>query len=515
MDVATTLPAEMWSRIFDLLSLEDIRKMRQVHSVFETYSRMFIWESLVLCSLGSKRMKQAEAIVCNPSLGQHVKELHLQPSIPKMGQTDPTRRPPMDLRATISLWFADPPIRTWSGVLSRIEWKHPIRSYRHISKSRKASSVASAVVPHLTQLRILCISTLLGRGARPSPEPYHELWSNIHTNNLTTIFFSLSPLAALQIFSGAVRSSQVTFPCLETLHLHVSSYREDKFDLDKFEEDIRVIADTGRDSLKALRLSHVPSYDLRPPASRLFSGIGFFPNLAHFDFFAYFCDDETPVTRFITHHHSSLRRLNIEGCVHQIFPRLHVLEINSFPSMRLTCLGFKYEVLHDHGLAWAPMGEPSLRSYADSLTTLRITPSFMDAFTFQHADRLVSSLYKSPGGALLQRLKIPISSLCPEVFDLLSNALENLHALAIMYNRLVAFVGSTANEPNLFWQSMRARTYPNWNVRQFSLEIIGTYGEPSREEKEILTLAIPSITMFEPSSWWDLDIRIEEHRCWK
>ncbi|TFK62694.1 hypothetical protein BDN72DRAFT_377221 [Pluteus cervinus] len=64
MDLATTLPEEVWFRIFDLLTFQDIRSMMKVHRVFYTYSRPFIWRTLELCNPESTwHRKQAKAIV--------------------------------------------------------------------------------------------------------------------------------------------------------------------------------------------------------------------------------------------------------------------------------------------------------------------------------------------------------------------------------------------------------------------------------------------------------------------
>ncbi|TFK63161.1 hypothetical protein BDN72DRAFT_964103 [Pluteus cervinus] len=507
-DVATTLPAEIWLHVFSLLGIWDIRSMMKVHRAFYTYSRPFLWRSLVLCTLESKDRWQAKAIIRNPTLGQHITELNLRPTFSLFGGT----RPP--IRAWTSIWVADPPIQTWFGLLSRIDWHQPRRSLRHFTYSQKTLSTALAVIPHLTGLRKLWVSPRFIPGSSPNPEPYYKLWSNLQTNHLTSIAFSLPSWASLQIFSGALSNSRVTFPCLETLDLHIFVPLSDNYDPDQFERGIRVIADAGRDSLRFLRLAS-PPWDAQFSSSKLFSGIGFFPHLIHFDYTAFSYEDEAPVTRFIARHRSSLDRLNITGFVHQLFPRLLVSgsDNTAIHSMNLTSLVLKYRVKHD--FLWS-IGEPSLRSYADTLTTLIITPYWWgpDAFSYQDIDRLVSSLYRSPNGALLQQFKIPITYLCPEVFDLLSNRLENLHTLEILYHALVACLDSEAEEPLVFWENMGDKTYPNWKIQWFNLDTIDEIGtERSRKEvmHRVFKLAIPSIKKFEARNWTDLEVKIESH----
>ncbi|TFK65519.1 hypothetical protein BDN72DRAFT_962435 [Pluteus cervinus] len=497
VDLATTLPAELWLHIFELLTIRDIQGMMMVHRVFYNYSCPFMWRSLVLYSRESKHQTQVRAIMRNLTFGQHVMELHLRPIL---RVRELNGKPFSPLNPLPSVRVSNRLIRT--------------PQVPDVPYSQAALSTALAVLPHLTRLRTLWVSTWLSSGDHPSPEPYRILWSNLPTNNLTSVAFTFSSWAPLKLISEAICDSQVSFPCLETLDLHSFVEPHENCDSEPFERSIRVIADAGRNSLKSLRLALFP-HDNRPPPSRLFSGIGLFPNLVHFDFTAFHCKDDILVTAFLGGHHSTLKKLNIRGFAHQLFPCLHLAETKASRSMKLTSLGFQYQTERRFS-PWSFGGEPSLRAYADSLTTLSfspawILPDFQCAFKHEDLCKVVSSLYR-PSGALLQRLRIPVEYLCPEFFDLLSHHLVNLHTLDIAHRKLVTHVGSMHEAPHEFWQEMKKRTYPNWKVERFSL-VDALYWIPcwpvlGDEQKQIMKHAIPSIKAFGDCEWQDLEVNV-------
>ncbi|TFK67774.1 hypothetical protein BDN72DRAFT_75795 [Pluteus cervinus] len=190
MDLATTVPPELWLRILELLDPQDIETMRLVHRVFDAYARpLLAGRSIVFGRLKPKYRNQARAVISNPSLGQLVKTLKVLPSFYEfIGEGDFSR--PID--APTSIWIADPPIRTWFDLLTRINWRHPMRSIRHFVYSRKTLSTALAVLPHLTQLRVLWVSNWPYRVLNPDPKPYLALWSKLQTHHLTTLAFAFS-----------------------------------------------------------------------------------------------------------------------------------------------------------------------------------------------------------------------------------------------------------------------------------------------------------------------------------
>ncbi|TFK67779.1 hypothetical protein BDN72DRAFT_898685 [Pluteus cervinus] len=421
-------------------------------------------------------------------LGQHVKMLKVLPSDYESTGQGHSRDTNLRIDAPTSIWLADPPIRR---LFDLRKWKHPIRAIRHFTYSKRTLSTALAVLPHLIQLRVLVLAIWPRDVVNPNPKPVP------------------GPLVEAPYTPPHRSYSQTTFPGLETFYLGTSLQpNEYNWDPEELEDAIRVIASTGRETVKFISLCD-NNHPLLP-LSVLLSGLGFFPKLVQLDFDCYRCDYDEPIkaplTRFLECHRSSLERLHVDAYI-RLFPRLPATRSDAPQSPKLTSLGLEY---HVKPLMWS-IGQPSLRSYANTLTTLVITSRFSsyDApFAFSHRDlnTLVSSLYISPGGALLQRLQVPVMYLSPQIFDMLSNRLENLNTLNLPHHALVSNLGSEIKETAAFWQEMTNRTYSNWKIRRFYLSSPGDRYGLSPEEEEIMTRVIPSIESYSAGSWLDLRI---------
>ncbi|TFK61138.1 hypothetical protein BDN72DRAFT_965341 [Pluteus cervinus] len=458
MERATSLPQELWLLIFKLLSLEEVKQMILVHRVFHRYGQSFLWQTLTLCTLSERHYKKAQAIIRDPILAIHVKHLRLVPT--NYDSETPNFRNPH--KAPTNLWTCE----GWRGALKPAMWKHPHRSFDHFRRSWTSQSTAIRVGPLLTEIRKLTVVTWSSEKVSPPVKPYLALREVLfpRLNQIRCLDLTLKSSKAISLFSTIFRG--IVFDRLEVLNLDLAvGQRHPHWD-DEFEETIRAIADTGRSSLQSLAVSMslltpFAVSDLRYPS--LFSGLGCFPCLRHFQFThcrvnGWVFRDSDVLAQFLHNHRSSLSKVGI----YIPFPNTNLPFLEQTQSGGASKL--KLVSIQIAGPLQRPFIPTGLQPYSDTLTTLVLdtTPpspwSSPRGFGYQEIQELVLSLHSPSRGVLLRRLQIPIVNLSPEIFDLMSTYLENLHTLGLTYHILVG------NENDSEAENEVLRCFPRWDL---------------------------------------------------
>ncbi|TFK61936.1 hypothetical protein BDN72DRAFT_849184, partial [Pluteus cervinus] len=444
--------------------------------------------------------EKAKKVLENPaSLAPHVKVLSLLPDSNhwevKHGRYS---------RLYADVWTSDPPIQMWFPLRRWMNWKHPIQSIRHFSRSRETLNTALAVIPHLTQLRKLSFLTWDDLHVRPSPAPYYyTLFASFRANNLRCLCLGLYS-SSLHILAGVMRTSRIVFESLETIDLQLTINGNDQDTPTDFAEDLRVIVDCGRNSLIHFRASYTPFNDAHPLVT-LFSALGVIPKLASFDFTSLHSLDETPICDFLLQHHSTLKRITLNIVAQDTFPRLP--GENTGQSPKLASLFLFYRFLEPN--RWTI--SPSLKVYANTLTTLVVSPWCLNIdsrgpFTHDYVPALLLSLsrplYRSP----LRRLKIAVLRLYPDIFDLLSSYLEDLHTLDLTYHTLIGRRNQESVDETAFWHNILSRSYPNWGLER--LDLCHCFSNAvlqhlDSDQVRVLTGVFPSVKDFGVIDWSD------------
>ncbi|TFK61297.1 hypothetical protein BDN72DRAFT_849810 [Pluteus cervinus] len=513
-DIATSLPAEIWLLIFDQLFLLDILQLRLVHRVFHGYSQQRIWEDLTLCTLEANHYARCKAILRDPSLGPLVRNLFLTPF-------NNHRR----ADARTNLWICDPPIENWSGLFRSLQWKRPLRSLKWFRLSRKGIDVGASVTSHLTNIRRLSLSFSFPEDFHPSPEPYRRILSNLPTTSLQFLDLRFTSATALQIFGEALHHAPPIFENLQTLFidLRIRWYWETSRNYGErdFQTDIQAISNTGRNSLRSLRIC-IGKLRVISSLHPLFNGLGVFPNLDHFSFSFLGDYEHNRITEFLRQHHPHLKSLDLQNLIHRALAIVDPDDAqDNRPMPELQTLSF---FNRHHGMipSW-PLARLRLRPYANSLTTLVISnwwfhprsrnsfnePPVKHGFEFDDVKELLLSLRRPNQGALLRRLKIHLLELSPELFDLMSNYLDNLQILDISYHDLVAQKGDAREGKANFWRKMSARCYSNWGLKAISLnratsQLYSNYA-PNPPVMRLLARRIPSVREIGPLHWSEAD----------
>ncbi|TFK64250.1 hypothetical protein BDN72DRAFT_925921 [Pluteus cervinus] len=497
---STSLPPELWDIILGLLSPTDIKQLTLVHSTLYARGRPFLWKTVNLCTLRKSDRVKARAIIQNPALGSYIKHLRLKPTNYEqrlqltwgLGQYIEN---PTNIRTRIC--DSSSSIKTWADVAKLIDWKHPTRGFWNFRISRKTAELAVQVASYLTEVRKITFQPgFYEEALLPDPRLYHQIFRNIRPNQVRCLDLDFCSGSAVQLFGKVVRELQLTFELLDTLILRITVHHDVVVPWD-FKSDIQVIADMGRVSLQSLEIS----WSVKPtlPSSslgHLLDSLGFFPRLRRFNFTWYNSNRNIDqiLIGFIQKHHTTLSHLGFGHNLNELFTLLLTLT-NSRQKLHmpnLSSIG-----LMNRNTKWPLLTfttvQPKFSFYANTLTTLIIEDQYRiyPGLTYQDVFELVSSLDSAPGhhrpggSSCLRRLKIPIRSLSPEVFDIMSNHLRSLLTLDITYMWLVGHKDEDSsvnqNSKALFWREMRFRQYPDWGVHvQTSIQFLERFQDSGR-----------------------------------
>ncbi|TFK63700.1 hypothetical protein BDN72DRAFT_847331 [Pluteus cervinus] len=498
MDVlAASLPPELWMRIFDFLSPEDIQVLLLVHRVFRPFCAAQVWRTIKLCTLERKDFEKAQAIIRDPNLGQMVNHLVLNPA-----EWFDYTFTQMDLQSL--------EVPMWAVALKSFDLAHPIHSIhsiRRFGQSRRIMAIANKVLPLLTNLQeiTLPISTFLRQ--KPSADPYYALLARLRAPNVRLLFLQVHTFANFRIFCKAIGNPMIVFESLEQLILSVDVSRG-RDDYAELADDVRAVANCGRNSLLGLGLL----FDFRSASllAKFASGLGFFPKLAHLHLTSStpFFQQQRAIFQqhlgsFIAKHHNTLRRLRMPAiCLdHLVLDQMFA----DSRSLELTGLNipFRYILSPD-----GPAHMPDFRRYSGTLTTLMLsspTGCRSRGLTFGEVVAIITSLSRPSHGILLRRLMLKVVHLSPDLFDFFASHLENLHTLEVEYGSLLGDEESMTILKLPFRTQMRRRRYPTWRLR--SIYIYPTDVSESGI-MQLLAECIPSVRERGPIDW--SDVRLEQ-----
>ncbi|TFK72076.1 hypothetical protein BDN72DRAFT_378308 [Pluteus cervinus] len=444
MDVATSLPPELWHIILSFLFSKDIQQLTLAHSALYACSRPFLWQAVNLCSMRKSDRVKARAILRTPALGMFVRHLRLKPAnfeqperfSPRLGWY--TKNP-------TNVWVCDASIKTWYDVAKRIDWEQPTRPFWDFKVSRKTAEMAVKLAPFLTNVRKITFQPRFYEEIHPDPCLYCQILRNICPNQVRCLNLNFCSGSALQLFAKIIRELQITFQLLDSLALYITVYSDVSLPWD-FKSDIKAVADVGRASLQSLDVSWSvnPTF---PSMEHLLDGLGLFPNLSRFNLISYTRKDFGLVTGFLIKHHVTLSHIELGNNLNDL---VTLLSGNSYKLLRLSSIKFI-----NQNMRWPYIlaVQPSLSFYANTLTTLVIqnTMGLYLGLTYEHLSELISSLNIPGHGSCLRRLRIPIAHLSPEVFDIMSNHLQGLQILDLAYRHLVGDKsGSRMHQPDYF-----------------------------------------------------------------
>ncbi|TFK64252.1 hypothetical protein BDN72DRAFT_963348 [Pluteus cervinus] len=502
MDVATSLPPELWQLILSFMSSTDIKQLSLVHSALHTSGQPFLWQTVNLCTLRKSDRVKAQAILQNPALGACVKHLRLKPANYEQlarftsGLGWYTKNP-------TNVWVCNSSsIKTWADVVKRIDWDHPTRGFWHFRVSRKTVEMAIKLASHLTNIRKITFQPVFYEELHPNPHLYSQVLRNIRPNQVRCLDLDFCSGSTLQLFGKVVRELQLTFELLDTLILRITVHSDVGLPWD-FKSDIQAIADMGRTSLQSLDISWSvkPTF---PSINHLFDGLGFFPRLNRFNLTWYTNRYFDQITGFLFRHHTTLSQV---GFGNNLSDLVTLLLTNPRKLPHLSSI-----ILMNRNMRW-PFTftvQPTLSLYANTLTTLVLQNRLFLGLTYQDFFELVSSLDIPGHGSCLRRLKIPICSLSPEVFDVMSNYLRSLQTLDITYVWLVGHKDEDGhvNQKALFWRNMRFRQYPDWGLQCIDANLSRTtWYKQNVPLLRLLFRRIPSIREFGPVDWSDVEIK--------
>ncbi|TFK63705.1 hypothetical protein BDN72DRAFT_963744, partial [Pluteus cervinus] len=471
MPVFPSPPGEIWLQILAQLSMDDIRTMAQVNRTFRSYSRAFIWQTLTLCTVDNNRQEKIQRILRDPDLTPYVKHLRFFHS---------------QFSGRYNLWFSTTPVQTKLGMLKQVAWAHPITSFRRLYLSQRSIDLAVAIVPRLTNIRRLSISVAYFLPTLPNLDPYRKLWSSLHLDRLRCLDLKFFSRISMQLVSEAIRDSSIVFTSLKVMILDFAVYN--MIPTLGLEEDIRRIASLGRMTIRSLSIS---SKNASEELAGLFAALDFFPKLLHLYFSSNgnrssYTSPDVTLRNFITKHKSTLVHLSLKDAVNTLFPSVQALAEGKDPESCPTLESI--QLVCQRGLllpTWS-VGNPVLTPYSSTLTTLIVdrpwsgqSDLLYGCFGFEYEEilTLIQSLYKSPNGCTLRRLKVPIRFISPQLFDALAMYLEQLDTLDVLYGRVVGHRNSSTRESQAsfapsdieFFRGMRLRGYPNWRLRALNM----------------------------------------------
>ncbi|TFK63741.1 hypothetical protein BDN72DRAFT_963715 [Pluteus cervinus] len=403
-NIATSVPPEIWLRIFELLSFQELKNLTLVHRVFAEYARPRIWRKLSLCTLDQQCHGKAQLIIRQPELALYVEHLHLRPGYN-------TERAPTDL------WTCDPSIRTWVDVAKAAKWKQLTKPWRHFLRSRQSIAAAVRIAPLLTNLSKLIITASFSDDYQPNPDPYHKLWIGLKESRLRCLEIHFYSHSSLKTFSSILRTSSIVLNQFEAFFLTIWGLScSDK----EIQKDVQALADVGRGSLRSLGVT-INTY--QPIQTALMNGLGFFPNLVHFNGSFHNDHPHECVTEFLLRHRSTLVCLSLEGYIHHLLPVVIFKSMPDFSGpLKLTSIRL---IDRHRGMEpfWSIV-QPRMTAYADTLTTLAITTGrhnrqLQHGFDYKEVEEVILSLYKPSQGVLLRKLRLPLEYLSPDIINLM------------------------------------------------------------------------------------------------
>ncbi|TFK63704.1 hypothetical protein BDN72DRAFT_963743 [Pluteus cervinus] len=488
----TSLPVELWSRIVQFLSSCDIQNLvltcRYLHSCASAHN----WRRLTLCTSEPQQLERIQSIIRNPGLGHHVKHLRFKPRDWANGETMHT-----------SLWVEDNP--TWWGLLDSRYWFAPSKSRRHLIQSRESIEAATKVIPHLTNLHEITVIPSFSQSRHPVSRPYCVLWASLRVERIRRLNLQLHSVGVLQVFSKAIRESNIIFHCLDILSLDLG-YRLP--DYPGLENDLRAIADCGRDNVTICGF-FLPSRP-GPHFSKVISALGCFPKLSQLHLKVFQSSWEPDPTRdylipFLIKHRSVLSRLQLSSYFFdQTFPESifvpHTATSLPLSALSITCDPIPYTRF--------PGPVPSIARFGDTLTTLvlDLSPSSR-GWLYKELHDLFIHLHKPSHGILLRRFMTRVLRLSPDIFDLMSDHLEKLETLELGYTKLVGANGLDDSDEDLFKHNLGTRTYTSWGLRRLHLRSMYS-SLPSALLMEFVADRIPSVKEFGPFDWSDICLKI-------
>ncbi|TFK61948.1 hypothetical protein BDN72DRAFT_903656 [Pluteus cervinus] len=451
MDLATTLPAELWLYICDFLPRKDILKLSTVHPILRAYAHPHTWKILTLETAHGASNEQMTVLLGEPALRSYVTQIVIKATTPRR-----------------------------AGV-----WEQPFLHLRHALLSYQSTSAILEVVPNLENNHIV--------------------------TKLRCLHLELGSRETLEIFSSSLRDSAVVFEHINALilHLYVGQGTE-------FMENVRTIADACRTSIQALRLIFGSFNTQSNSVAAVLSSLGAFPHLGHFDFTTDTDSGARVYQEFVMKHRSTLMCLQTTTRNPCLLPlSLYSADPSVDPPRNIKALNFAHEVPGTpYWWMWSGLsGLENLARYAGALTTLilEIIPGstgIRRGLDFQEVTEIVTQLDQKPHGVLLERLKLTVSHLRPQLIDLMASYLGKLHILDLTYMILVNKAGQNTNEVGRSFVSSYLHS-PEVNCPQdWKLQSVDLNSGRGRQNMDLMRLAasrIPSIRAYGPFDWSDAD----------
>ncbi|TFK63701.1 hypothetical protein BDN72DRAFT_847333 [Pluteus cervinus] len=475
VDLATTLPPELWLHIFDCLPRRDVLQLSMVHRTLYAYVRPRLWQKLT----GTKN-DQIKALLRELAICSYITDVAIKATIPA------------------------------SRERSILRWRPALISDR-------STNAALKVLSRLKNIQTLSVSAWSSEEACPALTLYRGLWDHILADQLRCLHLKLGSSKILRTFSSSLRGSSITFKNLDTLILQLCACPGGNA---KYHGDLKTITDTCRCSVRSvavrLMFESVDPYSDIDPTQAPLKSLGTFPHLRHFDFATNATRTVGGYTEFLTRHQSTLTCLQTTTPMEGLLPLIVFNAGRSFkPSWNIKTLNMTYEVREMSISRWNPIPMTNFTWYARSLTTLIlvITP----ASTFPHrglehneVKEIITHLDQPPNGVLLERLRLTVSRVSPQLIDLIASYLGKLHTLDLQYFILVQNKDALPNDDDEsgFFDEMKLRHYPNWNLQ--SIDMNTRYGpnlwRQSMPSMLLLASCIPAIRRYGPFDWSDAEV---------
>jgi hypothetical protein len=308
-------------------------------------------------------------------------------------------------------------------------WDKPGQSVRRILLTpRKTVETAIKVVPRLPNVRSITINLLPVSLVRHA-NLHHSLWSTFTSSKIVQLTIKIH-IPQIETIASFIESAPSVLRHLEELVICLTGT---EISSETLQRSLHAIVNPARQTIQSVIVSSTNQLD--PEA--IIQGIGQIQNLTRLQLnlsalMIHKLEDADLLTRFLKQHKSTLKHLSFKSLPYESLERRWFAPgLGPVYCPPLKSISLRIErVANDQTSLSFPL--PHLVSFSGSLTTLLLDLG-SHFLNFEDTRKLVKSLYRVPGGALLRELKIAIQPLKAEFFDVFADDLENLEVLDLTY----------------------------------------------------------------------------------
>ncbi|TFK61808.1 hypothetical protein BDN72DRAFT_964964 [Pluteus cervinus] len=415
MEPVRLLPKEIWAQVVDTYPVTQFRSLMLVNRMFYEIVYRKLWENLTLCSMDIARQEKVKEILKKPELGSRVTHVSIQ-HYPLGKHTNYSEG---RCRETYSRPEA----------FALFNWDKPGQSVRRILLTpRKTVETAIKVVPRLPNVRSLTINLLPVSLVRHA-NLHHSLWSTFTSNKIVQLTIKIH-IPQIETIASFIESAPSVLGHLVELVICLTGT---EISSEVLQRSLHAIINPARQTIQSVIVSSTNQLD--PEA--IIQGIGQIQNLTRLQLnlsalMIHKLEDADLLTRFLKQHKSTLKHLSFKSLPYESLERRWFAPgLSPVYCPPLKSISLRIErVANDQNSFSFPV--PHLASFSGSLTTLLLDLG-SHFLSFEDTRKLVKSLYRVPGGALLRELKIAIQPLKAEFFDVFADDLENLEVLDLTY----------------------------------------------------------------------------------